>query len=293
MTLRRFELLVNEVRESTDTKDINSIGAYEVMRYFNDAQKQIQKIIFTANPSADIFVRQATYDITDRTQVAYELPSDIYAHNSVNSLMSVKDGRIAQSLTRVAYREKEALWGYALLDNSFVLTSSPDVSTISQILVNYVYRLPVMGYRIVQSTSAALGSIINMDLSTLIDDEGYTERYDKYSFVDSNGVIKASELTLSIVGLDYTFDGDISGVEIGDWLVCGDFGTSHSCLPPACEPYLMSYVQRRILNKISSTEVASENVFTTEERADIEDLFKDNVKDALYPVSSDTDYLGI
>ena len=42
-------------------------------------------------------------------------------------------------------------------------------------------------------------------------------------------------------------------------------------LPKECEPYLMSYVQRRILNKISSQQVANENMFTMQERMDIED----------------------
>jgi len=289
--MRRFELLVNEVRESTDTTDINSVGVYEVMRYFNDAQKQLQKIIFTANPSSDMFVKQKLYSVISG-QVQYDLPSDIYAHSSITSMNTIKDSHIAQTLTRVAYREKDILWGYAILDKTFVLTTNPEVSTVSDILMNYVYKLPVISYRLgkVESVNA---QVVTVSGASLIDSTDFTERYDKYSIVTSEGVQTAVGLELNDnTGLDFTFTGDISGISIGDYIVCGESGTSHSFLPDSCEPYLMAYVQRRILNKISSSEVTTENVFTMEERSDIEDLFKDTVKDALYPVSEDTYYLG-
>lgn len=291
--LRRFELLVNEVREATDTTDVNSVRVYEIMRYFNDAQKQIQKIIFTANPSADIFTKQQLYTAS-RTQINYALPDDIYAYSAINSLMAIKDSRIAQTLTRVAYREKETLWGYALLDKEFILTTRPEVSTISQLLLNYTYKLPTIGYRLAQASADASGQIVAIDSSSLIEDDSFADKYDRYSVVDRDGVIKASQLYLtSNTSSQFVFEGDITAVQNGDYIVAGEFGTSHSCLPTECEPYLMTYVQRRILAKIASTEINLESVFTAEERADIEDLFKDNVKDPLYPVSTDTDYLGM
>jgi hypothetical protein len=290
--MRRLELLVNEIRDNTDTNDINSIKTYEIMRYFNDAQKMIQKIIYASNQSASIFVKSASYDVAGSSTVAFTLPSDIYAHNSINSVHSLKDNKIAQTLSRVAYRERESLWGYALLDNQIILTTPPEVSTISALLVNYVYRLPTISYRLGKVASVAT-QVVTIDPSSLIDDTGFQDRYDKYSIVDANGDIIACELNLdSFSGSDFTFTGDLTDVAADQYIVCGDFGTSHSKLPPSCEPLLMAYVQRRILNKIKSNEVNAEQIFTQEERADIEDLFRDNVKDALYPVSSDTNYLG-
>lgn len=299
--MRRFDFLVNEVRECTDTEDINSLGLYEVMRYFNDAQKQIQKIIFTANPSSDIFVKQANYSIAG-SQVAYDLPFDVYARQAINMVSTLKDNKIAKTLTRVAYREKETLWGYAILDKQIVLTTAPEVSTVSNLLVNYVYKVPVISYRIGQITAIDTNTgDVTVDGANIIADEDFQKRYEKYSIVDSTGAQKANQLTLNtFAGLDFNFGGtlgpntdlQLAGAEIGDWIVCGESGSSHSELPDECEPYLMAYVQRRILNKISSREVNTEQIFTNEERLDIEDLFKDTVKDALYPVSSDSYYLG-
>lgn len=291
--MRRFEFLVNEVRENTDTENINSIGIYEIMRYFNDAQKLIQKIIFTGNSSSDIFVKQAQYEVNSTT-TTFELPYDIYAHNAITMVSGVKDGRISLPLTRVAYREKQTLWGYALLDNNIILTTSPQVLTIQTLLVNYTYKLPLLSYRLGQVSAVdTVGNTVTVSGSTIIGDTAFTDRYENFSIVDRNGVQTANQLYLnSFLGLTFSFDGDISTVNVGDWIVCGETGTSHSSLPDAAEPFLMMYVQRRILNKITSSEAASEQIFTTEERNDIEDLFKDTVKDALYPVSADTYYLG-
>jgi len=301
MSLKRFEFLVNEVRESTDTKDINSLGVYELMRYFNDGQKLIQKIIFTSNPSADIFVKPARYAMASG-QYAYDLPFDIYAHSSVTSVQSINGEDVSPPLTRLASRERNTLSGYYLLDRQFVLTSAPSASAVSEIQVNYVYKLPNLSYRLgqVDSFDPLTGAVI-VSGSTIVDDTSFTDRYDEFSIVNSKGVQVANELDLtSFAGLGFTFSGTLdadtdkglAGVSIGDWVVCGGNGTSHSCLPEACEPFLTSYVQRRILAKIASTEITAESAFTDQERMDLEDLFKDTVKDALYPVSADTDYLG-
>ena len=106
MTLRRLEILATEVREVTDTKDINSLGVYELMGYFNDGQKQIQKIIFTANPSTDIFTKSFKYTPADLVSGGYNLPFDIYAHNSVTALIPVSGDRLGKALDRISYAER-------------------------------------------------------------------------------------------------------------------------------------------------------------------------------------------
>ncbi len=299
--MRRLELLSTEVRDSTDTRDINSISIYELMRYFNDGQKAIQKIIFTANPDTDMFVSQTLYTPASE-QVAYDLPYDIYSYSAVSALHSIKDNKIVQTLKKGAYREKDALWGYAIVDKKFVLSSSPSTSTISGLLLNYTRKLPIMSYRIAQITAVdALTGVVTVDAGTIISDLTFTDRYDNYSIVNSIGTQKAIRLNLvSAVGTAFTFTGELEadanlgldGAEIGDWIVCGDSGTSHSSLPDECEPFLLSYVQRRVLAKLSSSEIQIEAIFTEQERQDIEDLFADTTKDIVYPVTSDTDYLG-
>lgn len=288
--MRRFELLVNEVRENTDTTDINSVRFYEIMRFFNDGQKQLQKIIYTANQSADIFVK--THNYTAAAVKEYALPLDIYAHNSVVSLHLDTGSK----LTRLANTERTTLYGYSLVDKEVILSFLPQ----QDMTLNYVYKVPALSYRLGKIDTVTLGTgNVTIDAATIIGDTAFQDKYDRYSIVDKDGNFKAVNLELTdFTGLSFTFSGDLdggtdySGATVGDYIVCGQFGTSHSHLPDECEPYLMAYVQRRILAKLSSSEISNEAAFTQEERADIEDLFKDNIGEPLYPVSHDTDYLG-
>jgi hypothetical protein len=137
---------------------------------------------------------------------------------------------------------------------------------------------------------------IVIDGASIINDTAFTSRYEYYSVVDKKGVVKASGLLLDeLLGLTMSFDedADLSTVTIGDYIVCGSSGTSHSRLPDECEPFLMSYVQRRVKDKMSTSDVMGENMFSTQERDDLEDLFKDNSRDIKYPVATDLDFMGV
>jgi hypothetical protein len=297
--LRRLELLSNEVRETTDTQDINSIGTYELMRYFRDAQRNIQKIVFTVNPDAEMFIRQKKYQPTPGV-TEYDLPSDIYAKTAINTMSVINPGsdRMSYTLEKQAYREIRTKIGYALLDNKFVL-STP--SQFREIWMNYTYALPTLSYRLARVTAVDTATgVVTVDGASLIDDTNFENYYEKYSIVqadgsnrlDSEGNITGRYLTLtSYAGTTFTFTGDLSQVQAGDWVVAGDDATTHSHLPQECESYLLSYVSRRIMAKLSSNDIQVENVFTAEERSDLEDLFANNVKDIFYPISSDANYL--
>lgn len=289
--MRRLELLEKEVRESTDTVDENSLNTYELMRYFNDGQKLLQKILYTANQSADLFIRSENIAVTSGVK-SYPLPDDIYARNSVVGLMTANGHKI----TRMSPQELQNMYGYALYGKNIMLSFDPT----ENLVLDYVYKLPVISFRLAQVDTFDTGAgTIDAVAGSIIANEDFVDRFDYYTIVDSDGNIKAPKMKLSsLAGLTFTFTGDLTGgtdydgVAAGDYVVCGKFGTSHSELPDECEPFLLTYVQRRILAKISSSDIQSESAFTSEERQDIQDLFLDNVSDALYPVSSDVDYLG-
>jgi len=296
--MRRLELLSQEVRQTTDTEDIESINTYELMRYFRDAQRTIQKIIFTVNPDAEMFQREQMYTPSS-TDNRYNLPSDIYANSAVTSLLSVDStGRVLYTIPKLSFREVRVKIGYALKGNQFILTNP---NQYRRVLMTYVYKLATPSYRLgqVSAVNAATG-VVSVSGSTLIDDTDFTEYYDRYSIVDSdganlldaNGDRAAINLKLTnYAGTSFTFQGDISAVSVGDWIVAGSDATTHMELPDECEPFLLAHVGRRIAAKLSSTDVQLDSLLTSEERADLEDLFANNVKDIFYPVSSDGYYL--
>lgn len=300
--MRKLELLIQEVRDVSDTNDINSVSDFELMRYFNDAQKAIQNVIYQANSSADIFVKEYIKTITSGVQ-RYDLPVDIYAQNSVVSVNLLRDGGILQTLRRVAYREKETAFGYALLGKKFILTSDRSTVASSQVLLTYNYKLPTLSLRVGKISAVDDGAnTITLDTEVL---DGFQNRYEYVSIVDKKGaMIMDTDTDGNIVSKQLYIDsydestrtiqtdGNLSNVTTDHYVVMGINATSNCMLPDECEPYLLSHVQRRVMGKISSEDLQTESAFTLEEREDINGLFSDNVKDSLYPVISDTYFLG-
>lgn len=300
--MRRLELLIKEVRQSSDTNDVNSITDYELQRYFNDGQRAIQAVIYKANNSADVFVKEYLKTLVSGQQ-RYDLPADIYARNSVVSVNIVRDMKVIQNLRRVAYREKETAFGYALLGSKFVLTSDPSTIASRKALLTYNYQLPSLSLRVDKIASVDSGAgTITLSAQYL---EEFQERYEYISIVDKKGaLVQDTDADGNIVPkmlfidsfdpstFTITVEGDLSNVTDEYYVVMGANATSNSLLPEECEPYLLSYVQRRVLGKIASNEIQTEGAFSAEEREELKTLFEDNVKDSLYPVIQDNYFLG-
>jgi hypothetical protein len=280
--MRRLELLVQEVRDSSDSNDLNSYSIYELMRYFNDAQKLIQKIIFTNNSGTSMFNTFLDQDTQPNGVVPF--PTNVYGYTAFNSVGFIRPNGYFSKLSKVDYAEFDNLYGYTIIDDYIVV---PEKNSTDRIRINYVYELPVMSYRLGKVASIdPVDKKIVLDGATLISDSTFDQRYEYYSVVDAKGAVKASGLLLdALVGLEMDFDdeADFGTLAVGDWVVCGEVGSSHSKLPSACEPFLLSYVQRRVKDKISTSDKAGEQYFTQEERSDLEDLFSDNSKDQKYP----------
>ena len=288
--MRRLELLVQEVRDSSDSNDLNSYSVYELMRYFNDGQKIIQKIVHSSN-ALGVFDK-----ILDQAIVSgrVDMPVDVYAKSSINSVGYIRSNGYFSKLDPVTYAEFDNFFGYAIVDDVIFV---PEKNSTDNIRVNYTYQLPVLSYRLAKIASFDAGAdTITLDGATLIADDTFNNRYETFSVVDKKGVQKATNLHLDDrTGLVLTMDSaaDFGTLAVGDWVVCGKSGTSHGKLPDECEPYLLSYVQRRVKDKISSSDAAGESLFTREERQDIEDLFADISRDMKYPVATDLDFMGI
>lgn len=290
--MRRLELLVQEVRDASDSNDLNSYSIYELMRYFNDAQKLVQKILYTNNPDTSIFHKILDQDISSTGTVT--LPIDIYAKTAINSVGFIRDNGYFSKLNKSSYAEFDNLYGYSIINDDIIV---PEKNTTSKIRINYVYQLPLLSYRLAKIASIdSVNKILTLDGATVISDDEFDKRFEYFSVVSKTGEQKATNLLLDAkIGLNLDFDdsADFGTLAVGDWLVCGKSGTSHGDLPDECEPFLMSYVQRRIKDKISTTDKAGEDMFTQEERKDLEDLFADNSKDQKYPVATDVDFMGV
>jgi hypothetical protein len=302
--MRRIDFLIRQCRRETDNKDVNAISDLEILQYFNDAQRSIQNIVFSANNNADIWTKQKVL-LIDSQNTVYALPDDVYAKNAITSVNIMRDNRIIQPLRRVAFREKETLFGYSLVGSNLHLTTSPEAASINKILLNYTARLPKLSLSC--GTVDSVDTVANTVTLSGIDLDDFDLEDEYFSFVDDEGVTTAKNLrlinytsgttTLEFVGeLGQTLDSegnvDLTGVVAGNKLVIGKDATTHSRLMDDTETFLISYVNMMLFKRDADNDMAVQAAFSVQEREDLIALYADSVKDTLYPPSTDTYYLG-
>lgn len=306
--MRRIDYIIRQCRRATDNKDENAISDFEVMQYFNDAQRDIQSIVFTNNNEGDIFTKTRFYALSP-SQLRVPLPFDIYAQNSVKDVFMVESNtnRIIQNIKRVTSKERQTLFGYALEGKDMLLTTDLQSSASRNLQVRYEYKVPTL--------SIPLGTVDSIDTvantvtiaTDLLDNEDFYLEDEYFSFVDDTGIITANrlrlinytqgDLTLEFVGeleqvLDEQGNVEYTGVAVGNKLCLGENSTTHSVLMDNVETYLIAYVNRMLFGRNSDTDLAVQNVFTQAEEEKIAQIYADSVKDSIHPPSTDNYYLG-
>ena len=299
---KRIEHLLLEVRKNTDSLDSNSIDDQEVLRYFNDGQKNIQALIHNASGGANIFAKTVITSLIP-ANAEYTLPADIYAVNSIMNVLILSGSGITQSLPYVDFKERRNIVGYSLFRNKLILSI---VETSRSLQVLYQAKVPTLSKRVSKVTAVdTVANTITIDISNILVDD-FQDLTDYVSTVDKFGNITAKALfideydqgsaTLTVEGdlgqvLDMQGQEILPGVSVGDYLTMGYSATTNSELPVETEPTLLSYVQRRILGKLSSNMLSMESSFTEQEASSINELFADNSTDPRTPPVLDSDYL--
>lgn len=287
--MRRLEFLIEEVIDSSDARNNKPYTNYELMRHFNSAQRTLQKMANSAVRSGELYIQSQQYDSIVDTGMP--LPSDIHMQEGIVSVISNNSsGRRGRPYNRITPAEMGFKVGYFTLNGKLFISS---VNKSNGFTLIYKKALPLMSLRIGEISSIDISSSkVNFDPTTVPDpNHGYTSRYDYCSIVDFDGNIKSSNLRIkSQSGNSLTLIGDMTESTTGDYVVAGRVATTHSELPNACEEYLLSYVERRLKNKIASDRSEMESLFTQKERRDIKELFEDMDMSVRQPVIMDYDY---
>lgn len=86
--MRSVKDLIEEIRFNTNNIDNNRYTDKSIIRFINSAIRQVQRVIFTSNPTAEHFTKVKVYavDPVNLKEVVLKLPSDIYATNSVTTV---------------------------------------------------------------------------------------------------------------------------------------------------------------------------------------------------------------
>jgi hypothetical protein len=297
--MKRIEFLVNDVRQSTDNMDTNAVSTQEIITYFNDAQAEIQSTIFQTNPLANIFTKTIFMDLVGE-QGNYDLPSDIYAYNSLK-LISRFSGDSAASLDLDDYyvmesilpEERRVFPGYWIEDNQLWINPTPTFGQQNALRITYFKRLPLIAQRVGQISSFVSGTSVTLAVGAT-DDLNTLDDY--FCIVDKFGEIKAEGLNLNgynngsrVISTNSVIPGTITS---SDFVVIGKLATTNIQLPDVCEPLLKDYVRSRIHTRnASSKEIRNQAEFTNEQKASVKAIFADNQKEILRAPVTDSDYL--
>jgi hypothetical protein len=297
--MKRIEFLLSDVRQSTDNLDTNAVSDQELITYFNDAQDTIQALIFQANPKSNIFTKVGFIDTSaSTTDNSWPLPSDIYAQNAIrfveklNSNSSVYDNYFAFNALQV--EERRVFSGYWIEDNRIYITPSSTTPNTQDIRMTYFKKLPKWAKRAGQISSFSSGVSVTLAVGA---DTDLDDKEDYFTVVAKDGTIKLSGLNLN--GYDnntrvITTDSTLTGIANGDYVVLGQYATTHTLLPDACEALVKDYVRLRVHNRnANSGEMKNQNYFTEEQKNIIIGIFSDNQKEILYPPVTDSDYVRI
>ena len=91
--MRSVASLIQDIRFSTNERDINRFPDERILKFINDAQDQIEAIIITSNFENSPLDKIVTIPFVYNTRI-YDLPDDIYAWNSVSQVSFVGGDRI-------------------------------------------------------------------------------------------------------------------------------------------------------------------------------------------------------
>lgn len=297
--MRRVKQLINDIRFNSNQTDTNRFSDLRLLKLFNDAQRQIQSIMFMADTDASVFDKETTQNLV-KDQEEYTLPSDIFAINSVNSIGIASDDVITSDrevyvpLRKLSIKERRSGWGYILSGNKYLLTPVPEVSVTNGIRINYVQKLPTLSFRLAKISSLTSGSSISLGsgfpTTDITDFDDYVTVVDKDGAIINSGILVNSYNTST--GEISTSD-SLDNVSTDHYVVLGKRATSHPDLPDVAEALLTTFVERKIDAIDSSKNIANSDVYNKEEKNNIISLFEKKEHDVKYPVIVNSMYLNV
>ena len=269
--MRRIELLIEQARrdsDNTDYSDSTGLQDEDFCEWASNAQEQLQSLISAVN--APLF--QETKLINSvAAQEAYDLPEMLHLGAFVENIEFSSNGQEEnfEDMDEIELRERpQGLTGnpenYVLQSGQFLASPAP-TNDSGVFRVTYQKVLPRIDKRRGKVSAVTLATdtitALTLDPTELSGDDveksvnvGFLSVVDKYGTVKMKGIpISDIDTTTGVVTVDsdFTFE-DGETIDVDDYVVAGEFHSSHSSLPRQCERYLLSYMTWKALKRDSS-----------------------------------------
>lgn len=135
--MRLLSELIEEVRFNTNKPDDSRYTDEALIRLFNNAQRAIQKIIFTAYPSNNIFGKEQVLNL-EAGKSEYSLPSDIYATSAITAVLV---SSFPQPVKKITSKERRSGFGYYVIGNKLYFSPEPKTTIVNGLSIVYERRL--------------------------------------------------------------------------------------------------------------------------------------------------------
>jgi hypothetical protein len=141
--------LIEEVRLTANKPDQDRFSDEVLIRFFNSAQRYIQKEVFLANPENNYFDKQFEIPLVDGQEVYLisDYVTDAWAKNSISGVLRVRsDGssssRGLKPLRKLTWKERNSGYGYYVFNGFIGVSPIPRASSDRTLLVAYQARIP-------------------------------------------------------------------------------------------------------------------------------------------------------
>lgn len=269
-----IDYIVDEVRESTENEEFDQtvgITEEEIIRFINDAQNRLHaKIVakhpqvFVAEDEQNIVADQETYSLSHKAFLSNKVSQVEYSPTtSQNDYYPLRPASL--------YNRDTGGQGdpdrYIRRSNQILLIPTP-ASAGGKLRISFVRKLPRLDKRRgqIKAVTTSGSQITNLEVNyingAVVDNKELLKRT-KFSVVDKYGNIKMENVLLSSIDTSVSYDATItvdssfsfeSGetITVDDYIVPGDYATTHLELGFEIERYIQSYCEYKVLKRDSS-----------------------------------------
>lgn len=276
--MRQVKYLIQEAKENTNSTDVEAISDSLCTRLMNRCQDFIKAYLSSENVESRIM--NGSYEFsTVNGQDIYDLPFDVYATNSTNTLQQKITSGLSNyyyPILNISEKNRGTKSGYILINDTIIL--SPVPTNPLDLVLSYNKKIPTL--------SISYGQIITVTPNTSIElDVGYTSLTgvdDYFCVVDFDGNVISKSNVVDQTG-DTILMSDTTGVLVGMFVVAGKYASTHSQLPDEFEAPLIMALENLINARLSSTDLPISKALSEEMIETIAKMYAENKGDEMVP----------
>lgn len=290
--MRRVDYLITEARRISKN-DANTDGTLattdeEIIRYFNDAQDELQGLISSLKGVDAIFNTEELISIVGN-QESYSLTKRLFVNKEIDLVEFSATG----ALSDYVVLDKTSLFnrdtntssypsGYWRRQGKIYITPIPS-SSVGTLRVSYEQTLDDLDKRrgkvsVVTGLTSTSFTSITLDSTADETSTPNLSTIDYVCIVDKDGARKAYNIPVGnydtgtnvltpVAGFTFAQTGD--SIAVTDYVVFGKWATTHSTLPDECESYLIHFAAEMLLHKDSSNDMRQHTARRLEIRTQI------------------------